>query len=143
MTRVIMGGLLAGLVMNIGEFVLNGVLLKDAWDAVSAQLRVPPMDISSMGWFVVGIFVLGIAMIWLYSVIRVKFGPGPKTAIYTGLTIWFLMWVLGFGSTALQGLYPSRLVLTTLVWGFFEVPIGALVGAWLYKQEDSTAPGQA
>ena len=126
--------------MNIGEFVLNGMLLKDEWDAVSAQLRVPPMDFSSMGWYVVITFLLGIAMIWLYSVMRVKFGPGPKTAIITGLTVWFLMWLLGFGSGSLMmpGIFSSKLVLTTLIWGFFEVPISALVGAWLYKQEEDT-----
>lgn len=137
MTRVILGGLLAGLVINIGEAVLNMVIFKNEWVAVLAKFKEGPLDFSSYGWYILMFFVLGIAMIWLYGVMRPKFGAGPKTAIITGLTVWFLLWVLGFGSAAVQGLFGSKMVLITLIWGFFEVPIAALVGAWLYKEEET------
>lgn len=139
MTRVIIGGLLAGVVMNIGETVLNMVIFKDEWNAVMAKFNQGPMNFASFGWYILMFFVLGITMIWLYGVMRPKFGAGPKTAIITGLTVWFLLWVLGFGSSAAQGLFPSNMVLTTMVWGFFEVPIAALVGAWLYREEEAAA----
>lgn len=141
MTRVILGGLLAGLVMNIGEAVLNMAILGDDWQTAMQALGLPQMNFASFGWYILMTFALGITMIWLYAVMRPKFGPGPKTAIITGLTIWFLMWVLGFGTTAVQGMFPGKIVLTTMVWGFFEAPIGVLVGAWLYKEEE--APGKA
>ncbi len=34
-----------------------------------------------------------------------------------------------------MGLYPTKLVLITVIWGLFEVPIAAVVGAWPYKEE--------
>ncbi|MCK6621206.1 MAG: hypothetical protein HUU32_17360 [Calditrichaceae bacterium] len=137
MTRVILGGLLAGLIMNIGEAVLNMAILGDDWQTAMQALGLSQMNFASFGWYILMTFALGITMIWLYAVMRPKFGPGPKTAIITGLTIWFLMWVLSFGTTAVQGMFPAKIVLTTIIWGFFEVPIGALVGAWLYKEEET------
>jgi hypothetical protein len=32
------------------------------------------------------------------------------------------------------GLFPTRMLLITTVWGFFETQRVAQVGAWLYKE---------
>lgn len=135
MGRVILGGLLAGLVLNIGEFLLNEPILGKQWAAAMEALNRPPISGSAIGWYVVISFVLGIAMVWLYAAIRPRYGAGPKTALCTGLAVWFFMWLLGFGTSIVMGLYPTKLVLITVVWGLFEVPIAALAGAWLYKEE--------
>jgi len=31
-------------------------------------------------------------------------------------------------------LFPRKLVLLGVVWGFFELPIAAAAGAWLYRE---------
>ncbi len=80
-------------------------------------------------------FVLGIAIVWLYAAIRPRYGAGPKTALCAGLAVWFFVWLWGFGGTVVMGLYPTKLVLITVIWGLFEVPIAAVVGAWPYKEE--------
>jgi hypothetical protein len=41
--RVILGGLLAGLVINICEFLVDGLLLGDQWNASMKSLNRPPM----------------------------------------------------------------------------------------------------
>lgn len=135
MTRVILGGLLAGLVMNIGEFVLNVPILGKEWETAGQG----PMGFAEMFAYALIFFIMGVAMIWLYATMRPKFGAGPKTAIITGLTVWFFVWLLGFGSSMVQELYSTKIVLTSLAWGFFEVPIAALVGAWLYKEQEAAA----
>ena len=91
-------------------------------------------------WYVIWSFVLGIALVWVYAAIRPRFGPGPKTAVFAGLAVWVLMWLLGFGATLLSGMFPAGLVLTTLVWELFEMPIAAVAGAWLYKEEAAAGP---
>ena len=39
--RVVIGGLLAGLIINIGEFILNGLLLEEQMNAAMAALNKP------------------------------------------------------------------------------------------------------
>ncbi len=132
--RVIVAGLLAGLVMNIGEYVLNGIVLKEKWDAAMADLGLPTMGGSSIGVIVVLTFVTGIALVWLYAAIRPRFGPGPKAALIAGLFGWLLLYVWPFVWNSLVPVYPSNLMMVGLVWGFFEIPIATLIGAWAYKE---------
>ncbi len=133
--RVVLGGLLAGVVLNIGEFVLNVALLEEQWKAAMESLNRAQVGDAAVVWFNVWGIVMGIAIVWTYAAMRPRFGAGPKTAIIVGLAVWFMLWVLGFGSSIIMGLYPTNLVLISLVWGLFEVPIATVAGAWLYKEE--------
>jgi len=54
--------------------------------------------------------------------------------VITGLAVWFVVWLLGFGGFGVSGMFPGNLVVITLIWGFFEVPIVTLAGAWLYQE---------
>jgi hypothetical protein len=139
MTRVILGGLLAGLVMNIAELVLHETILGADWEAAMVSLNREPLGFAGMGAYALIIFIMGVALIWLYATMRPKFGAGPKTAIITGLTVWFFVWLLGFGGSMVQELYPGKIVMISVIWGFFEVPIGTLVGAWLYKDPEASS----
>lgn len=137
--RVVLGGLLAGVVLNVFEFVLNEPILGDQWTAAMESLsRVAPTGAGTMMGYVVWNFLLGIALVCFYAAVRPRFGPGPKTAVITGLAVWFVVWFLGFGGTLLSDMFPSSLVVITLIWEFFEVPIATLAGAWLYKEEGAT-----
>lgn len=133
--RVVLGGLLAGVVLSVFEFVLNEPILGDQWVAAMESLnRVAPAGAGTMIGYVVWNFLLGIALVWFYAAVRPRFGPGPKTAVITGLAIWFVIWFLGFGGTLLSGMFPTNLVVIVLIWEFFEVPIATLAGAWLYQE---------
>ena len=132
--RVIVGGLLAGVVMNIGEFILNEPILGDQWTAAMAALNKPPISGSMIVWFILQTFVIGIGLTWLYAAMRPRFGAGPKTAVWAGLAVWFFAILCGFGSTAILGLFPGKLVGIVLVWDLIEVPLATLAGAWLYKE---------
>ena len=133
-SRIIGGGLLAGLVLNIGEFVLNmPVLGKQMEEAMQAK-NLPIPGGGAIALYVVLAFVLGIAVVWLYAAIRPRFGAGPKTAIIAGLAVWFFVWLWVHISMVPVGLFPTSLILITLIWGFFEVPLATLIGAWTYKE---------
>ena len=42
LVRVLLGGLVAGAVLNLGEFLLNGLILSEQWDAAMEDLsRLP------------------------------------------------------------------------------------------------------
>ena len=78
MGRVILGGLLAGVVMNIAEYVLNMVVLKDLWNEAMLSLNRPSMDSTSPVMFIILSFFLGIMAVWVYAAIRSRFfSPAP------------------------------------------------------------------
>jgi hypothetical protein len=134
MGRVILGGLLAGLIINIGESVLNGMLLAKDLEAVMTDLHKPPITGSAIAVFVVLGFVLGIIIVWIYAAIRPRFGPGPKTAVCAGLTAWALAYLYAAVGQAPIGLFPTRVLVIGTVWGLVELAIAAVAGAWLYKE---------
>lgn len=137
--RVIGGGLVAGLVISIGEFVLNEPILGEQWAAAVESLGLPPMGGQAIATFVIGAFLLGIAAVWLYAAIRPRFGPGPKTAVCAGLTVWFFSYL--YVSLGMMGmnLFPTNLLVIGTLWGLVEIPLATLLGASLYKEAPATA----
>jgi len=132
--RVIAGGLLAGAVLNVFDWVLNGVVLMDEWNAAMTALGKGDMGGGMILWFVVFDFLLGIAMISLYAAIRPRFGAGPQTAAWAGLFVWFLLWFLHALGEAPLGLFPANLYWITVAAGVVYVPLAVVVGAWPYKE---------
>lgn len=137
--RVILGGLVAGVVLNIGEYVLNEAILGDDWEAVMQSYGRETFSGSDIAIFVALTFLLGIVLVWLYAAVRPRFGPGVGTALRVGLVAWIIMYLLWYASNLATEFFPQNLVLTAAVWGFFELPIGTAVGAWLYKEEPAAA----
>ena len=71
--RVISGGLVAGVVYNIGEAVLNLVVLKDAADQMAKKFH---LDLASGDFIMkatVMMFVIGMVNVFLYAAIRPRF----------------------------------------------------------------------
>lgn len=132
--RLLLGGLLAGLLLNIGEYVLFEFVLAEQWSAFMAESGMGEFGSGQLTSFVIITFLFGIASIWIYAAIRPRFGPGPKTAVIAGLTMWAVAWLLIGASFLTAGLYSTGLTVTTIVWGLFEVPIAAVAGAWLYRE---------
>jgi hypothetical protein len=133
-TRVVLGGLLAGLVINISEFVLNGIMLGADINAALARMNLAPVGGSAIAIFLLMGFVLGIVVVWLYAAIRPRFGPGAMTAAYAGLLVWLLAYVWGSVGYMVMGFFPLGVILTGIVWGLFELVIAAVAGAWAYRE---------
>ena len=132
--RVILGGLLAGLVVNIGETLLNTVVLGQAMSEALSARNLPDVGGSAIAGFIVFAFVLGIVTVWLYAAIRPRFGPGAKTAVIAGLFVWYFAYFYSGSAMVLMGFYPVTLTGVGLVWGLVEIVLGALAGAWVYSE---------
>jgi hypothetical protein len=132
--RVVLGGLLAGLVLNIGEYVLNEIVLRQQWIAAMAALGLGEPGPGQITWFIVLTFLLGIVLIWLYAAIRPRFGAGVKTAIIAGLAVWAIVWLLANVFSAASGYYPAQLAVIAMIWGIVEVSVASVAGAWLYRE---------
>src|SRR6266705_759182 len=96
--RVFLGGLLAGVVINVGEFLFHAVLFKDQVAEMMRSLGNDPATVMTGSavviWNILG-FLTGIAAVWLYAAIRPRFGAGAKTAAIAGVGVWFLGRFLG------------------------------------------------
>ena len=137
--RVVLGGLLAGIVINVVEFITNGVVLREAWGKAMQALGKPAeLTAGAIVVFNIWGFLLGIAAVWLYAAIRPRYGAGPNTAIRAGLVTWAVaVFLANLGNYPL-GLFPMRLLVITSVVALFEIVIATLAGAWLYKEEAAT-----
>jgi len=132
--RVLLGGLLAGVVLNAGETVLNVVVAGQAMETALASRNLPPVGGPAIGGFVVITFLLGILTVWLYAAIRPRFGPGPGTAVIAALVVWFFAYVHQSAAMVLMGILPGKIVVLGTVWGLVEIVVASIAGAWVYRE---------
>lgn len=134
-SRIFLGGIAAGLVMNVVDFLTNFVLLGAAWkaegDALNAAVMAKSTTTAMVGWITFDL-VAGILLVWLYAAIRGHFGPGPKTAMLAGFMIWLITHI-AFVSFAFTGLYSWPLVLGSSLGGLVAALAGGYVGGMLYR----------
>jgi len=132
--RVLIGGLVAGLILNIGEWLLNGMVLAKDMKDFFQKCGLPEPGTNFLVIAVTITFVLGIVLVLGYAAMRPRFGAGPKTAIITALFAWFGIYLyqnlIGFG----LGIVPPKALVIALVWGLVEYILAALVGGALYKE---------
>jgi hypothetical protein len=79
-TRVLLGGLLAGLIINVFEFVTNGVVLASQWETAMKALGLSMSGSALIAFTILG-FLSGITAVLLYATTRPRLGPGAKTAV--------------------------------------------------------------
>ena len=132
--RVVLGGLLAGLVLNIGEFVLNDIILGSQMKDFLARHNFPEPSGRFIAVAVGLTFVMGIVLVLVYALIRSRLGPGVNTAIIAGIVGWFgVYFYTGIVNGVLFDL-PLVTICIGLVWGLVQYTLAAIAGAWLYKE---------
>jgi hypothetical protein len=131
---VVVGGLVAGLVLNVVDYVLWGVLLADDMTAAMQALGKPAVDGSAIAWFVVMDFVYGLALVWAYAAMRPRFGAGARTAMYAGLFVWVLIGLLNAVGESQMGLMPARMMVIGTVVALVLLPVASVVGARFYTE---------
>ena len=141
-SKVVVGGLVAGVVANIVGYVGFGMLLGPRMEAeavaVAPALAGRGMTGTAIATQVISSFVVGILLVWLYAAIRPRFGPGPKTAVIAALVVW-LCGFLFHVDWLLAGMMTSTTYLMASVAALIQVVAAAWVGAMLYKEDGAAA----
>jgi hypothetical protein len=132
--RVLVGGIVAGIVINVSEFVLNTLVLGAAMQTALAKMNLPPVGGAAMGLYTVFGFALGIAAVWLYAAIRPRYGAGVTTALCAGATMWFFAYFYPSVGMAVMGMFPVQPVAIGLAWGLVEALLATVAGAYFYKE---------
>jgi len=132
--RVLLGGLVAGVILTIGEYLINDVVLAKQMEEIFRRLNVPKPGnnfiIAATGMTI----LLGIVLVWLYALIRARLGPGPKTAVVAAIILWFGACVYTGVIYGMLFHIPMNLMLIGFAWGFAEYILAALAGAALYSE---------
>jgi hypothetical protein len=135
MPKVLVGGLIAGLVLNVLDYLAYGVIFAASFPMQPGMKGLLGLPI--LVWYILMDFLYGLVLVYLYAAIRPRFGAGPRTALIAGLLMWVMIGLLHALSespmaTAL-GAPRAIYTLGTLI-ALVVVPIGAVAGAKFYTE---------
>jgi hypothetical protein len=140
--RVVLGGLLAGLVLNVGEAALHGAVLAEPTAAAMAELGRSDASSAAGLTALIGItFIQGVLGVWLYALLSQDGLARVPAAVTAGLTVWLL-------SAAYAGIYigagfpnllPATLVWLPVAWELVEYPLAIFIGALVYREARAAA----
>ena len=137
--KVVIGGVVAGVVMNVIDVITNYAL--GARMAAEADAFKPGLaaQMASMGPVsnIIMDFALGIALVWTYAAIRPRFGPGPRTAVFTAILFWLLALIFYSGYRQM-GMMSTGLWWTFAFIGLVNFLISSNAGAALYSEQSPT-----
>jgi hypothetical protein len=129
--RIIGAGLVAGLVMNIGEFAIEP-LMGPQMEKFFGRLGLPVPGEPAMLGLAVMVLALGITTVWLYAAVTPRFGAGIATAVIAGAVVWLLSCLLPNVVLLVFGVFDAKLFWFASLWPFVETIAAAIVGAKVY-----------
>ena len=135
--RLVIAGLVAGLILNIGEAALHAAVLGDAtiaaYTALSRTLVAEPLNLASL---IVITFAQGIVMAWLYAMIRPRLGSRFTTVARVGLAAWLFssLYSAVYLHSGLPGIFPPGIVWIPVAWELVEYPLAMLAAAAVYGE---------
>ncbi|MEP6960494.1 MAG: hypothetical protein ABI995_00340 [Acidobacteriota bacterium] len=132
--RVLIAGLLAGLVLNIGEAALHGVVIAEPTESALAALGHPVTgDPFKLTMLVLMTFGQGIVGMWLYAAIGGR--ARRHAALIVGNVLWFLSaaYAAIYLDAGFPGVFPANVVWWPVIWGWVEFPLAMLAGAAVYR----------
>jgi hypothetical protein len=136
--RVILGGMVAGLLYNLINWVAHGVILKKASSESMAELN---MGLPSTGqtvqlWLIW--MVYGITLAWVYAAIRPRFGPGLLTAVRAAIVVWVVGIAVPALPNAVLGFASAQMILADALVGLVGLLVGGLIAGYLYREKEPT-----
>ena len=136
--KVIAGGLAAGVVMNVFDFVTNTYIMaerfKTEMDALNPALMPKMMETSTTITFVALDFLYGVLLVLTYAAVRPRFGAGAGTAIKTALLVWAIAGTTWYFTTAMGMVSMGAFAMMSVI-SLVTFLAAAYVGAMLYKED--------
>jgi hypothetical protein len=132
--RILLGGLIAGIVANAGDYVINMHLMAEEATAMVQRLNLSTaaVDGSLVTWIVVDL-IWGLLLVFTYAGFRPRFGPGPRTAVIAGVTIWLAVCAV-FAGLMSMGIYTQQAYLKSSALTLANTLLASLAGAYFYRE---------
>lgn len=134
LVRVLLGGIVAGIVANAGDFVAQNYLLASDGEELAQRLNLDPakLQASATTWMVVDL-IYGILLVFAYAAMRPRFGPGPRTAVISTLTVYLAITVILAGFLSMGMFVPDAFMRSAGVQLIIALGAG-IAGAAVYKE---------
>jgi len=134
--KVVTGGLLAGLLFNIGDFLINGFVLAADGQELARRFGTDPAALMSFAgiapWLAVD-FLMGLLVVFTYAAMRPRFGPGAKTAIVAAFVPFAAATLVLSGFTSM-GMMTTGMLVRGAIASIVNMSIGAIAGAAVYSE---------
>jgi len=132
--QLIVGGLVAGGLIVVGEAILNLLLLGEEWALLFARLGItqPTLPVAVQG--VAKLLMLGVFAVWLAGHLRYSFHFPYQSGLVAGLIVWVLVWAWVQWGMVLAGYVSLRIAVTTIAWGLWELPLAVGAGTWVARR---------
>lgn len=135
--RLLLGGLVATLICFVTDGLMHNFIVNHEWEALMAALQIKPPEHQGHGTAIVSFldFELGrgLGVIFLYVMMRTRYGAGPKTAAWAGFVIWLICSVTGPAQFIPLGFFSHALWLKAGAVQLVTTLAAALAGAALYR----------
>ena len=142
--KMVVGGVVAGLVINVGETIIHLFLLADQSAALMESMRLasePTGGQIGMYWLLG--FIVGMAMIKIYVGFRPRFGAGVGTAMKAAGVVWTLSSLVPALGNSASGLMGLGDYLPFLIGTLVVVAAGGVAGAALYTEDGDAGAAAA
>lgn len=132
--RLLLGGASSAAVMWLLEGLASQIYLNEMQSALRVHNLALEYSLGLWFWSVMIALLIGLTMAFMYAAMRVRLGPGPRTAVLAAFSLWlggYVPYLIGYH---MIGIYSQRLLLQWGVVGLGEMMLGSVVGAWIYRE---------
>jgi len=132
--KYLIAALAVGVVVNVFDFVVQGMILQKAYYSTLTGLFRPEEELS-MPWLIIGDFVAAFVLVFVYDRVYGSFSGGAKGGatygLYAGILVNFPTWI--FAHLIFVGFPYALSWIWTILGVVWAVIAGAVAGA-LYKK---------
>lgn len=142
--RVILGGVVAGIICFFGDAIVHGILLNSQWAAIVATMRVSGaanFAQRDFGYFAIYDLLKGVLAVWIFAAALPRFGSRVFTALMASITVWLLVIPVPTMGLIPMAFFPGKFVLLWSIYGLLPIVIGTLAGAMCYRDSAAFPPG--
>ena len=138
--RVLLGGFIAGIVQIAVEVIVEVLILGNIPGIGIERERLSSLSISKEAWssfnHIIQLlipFLASFLMVWVYTAIRPRFGPGPRTALIAS-AIFLCNWLILLIYFTNIGIFTLKVSIASFVDNLLVIPVALLAGAKVYRE---------
>jgi hypothetical protein len=141
-SKVVVGGIVAGIVLNVMDWFVYTRLLVNQMTAAMEQYKPGSSAIMMSGnaitIYIITDFVFGLLLVYTYAAVRPRLGPGPRTAATVAGLFWLFATFIN-ANQLIMGMMDKNLFWETSLIQLITLVLGTWFGAMVYTEEDAPA----
>ncbi|MFN2601595.1 MAG: hypothetical protein ABR582_02435 [Gemmatimonadaceae bacterium] len=141
-SKVVVGGIVAGIVLNVVDWFVYTKLLVNQMTASMEQYKPGSSAIMMSGnaitIYIITDFVFGLLLVYTYAAVRPRLGPGPRTAATVAGLFWLFATFIN-ANQLIMGMMDKNLFWETALIQLITLVLGTWFGAMVYTEEGAPA----